>query len=159
MQMELNREEAELLRDLLHHEVEELDKEINRTDSLRFKRGLRDTDRTMETILGRITALLRAPALVAVLAAASLLISGCARADDPSPGQWTDASITAAVKAELAMEAFTPSLHIGVATKDRVVTLTGKVKSHEDEQTAVRVARAVGGVRSVDDQLAIHQNF
>ena len=62
MQIELSRDEAELLREVLHHEVEQLDKEINRTDSLRYKRGLRDTDRTIETILGRITtALAEAP--------------------------------------------------------------------------------------------------
>ena len=46
-----------------------------------------------------------------------------------------------------------------MATKDRVVTLTGKVKSREDKVEAVRVARAVGGVSAVQDELDIHQNF
>ncbi len=58
MQIELNREEAELLQEMLQHKVEELDKEINRTDSLGFRRELRQTDRAYERILGRVTAAL-----------------------------------------------------------------------------------------------------
>lgn len=153
MQIELSRGEAEILRDVLTNEVEQLDKEINRTDSLRYKRELRDTDRTIASILGRVTAALGS------LATVTMLMTGCARANDPTPGPLTDASITAAVKTHLFADNFTPALHISVATKDRVVTLTGKVKSRDDETEAVRVARAVGGVQSVQDQLEIHQNF
>ena len=58
MQIELSREELETLRDLLRQLVAELDKEINRTDSLAFKRDLQETDRTVERILDRITAAL-----------------------------------------------------------------------------------------------------
>jgi hypothetical protein len=58
MHIQLNRDEAELLRDTLQHRIEELDKEINRTDSLEFKRELQRTDRAMERILGAITAAL-----------------------------------------------------------------------------------------------------
>jgi hypothetical protein len=61
MQIEFSRDEAELLRDTLQHHVEELDKEINRTDSLAFKRELRETDRTIERILGRIATALQRP--------------------------------------------------------------------------------------------------
>ena len=93
------------------------------------------------------------------LPALALLLIGCARSDDPKPGPATDASITAAVKAKLLIDSFTPALHIHVATTDRVVTLTGKVKSRQDKDEAVRIARNVGGVRSVDDELDIHQNF
>ena len=153
MQIELSRDEAELLRDVLKNEIHELDTEINRTDSLRYKRGLRDTDRTIADIVGRLTAALGSLATIA------LLMAGCARADDPTPGPATDASITAAVKAELYADNFTPALHIDVSTKDRVVTLSGKVKSRDDKDEAIRVARAVGGVRSVKDELDIHQNF
>ena len=97
--------------------------------------------------------------LIAFISAGALLVSGCARSDDPTPGPATDASITAAVKTELLVDSFTPALHIHVVTKDRVVTLTGKVKSREDKVEAVRVARAVGGVSAVQDELDIHQNF
>jgi hypothetical protein len=54
MQIELSREEAELLRDTLQQHVKELDKEINRTDRREFKRALQADDRTMERILGRL---------------------------------------------------------------------------------------------------------
>jgi hypothetical protein len=59
MQIELSRDEAELLRAMLQHRVEEMDKEINRTDSLAFKRELQQTDRAIERILGRIAAALQ----------------------------------------------------------------------------------------------------
>jgi hypothetical protein len=58
MQSELNHYEAELLRDTVQHRIEELDKEINRTDSLEFKRELQHRDRTMEHILGVLAAAL-----------------------------------------------------------------------------------------------------
>lgn len=58
MQIEFSRDEAELLRNSLQQQVEELDKEINRTDSLDYKRELQQTDRTIERILGRISAAL-----------------------------------------------------------------------------------------------------
>ena len=58
MQIDFNRDEAVLLRDMLQHRIEELDKEINRTDSLAFKLELRQTDRAMERILDRIAAAL-----------------------------------------------------------------------------------------------------
>ena len=54
MQIELNREEAELLRDTLQQQVKDLDKEINRTDNREYKRGLQANDRAMERILGRL---------------------------------------------------------------------------------------------------------
>jgi hypothetical protein len=54
MQIELSQDEAELLRDILQNQTKELDKEINRTDSLGFKRALQRDDRTIERILGRI---------------------------------------------------------------------------------------------------------
>jgi len=54
MHIELSRDEAQLLRETLQNHVTELDKEINRTDSLEFKRELQQIDRTIERILGRI---------------------------------------------------------------------------------------------------------
>ena len=62
MEIEFSRDEAELLRTALQRHVVELDREINRTDSLEYKRELQQTDRTIERILGRISAALeRAP--------------------------------------------------------------------------------------------------
>jgi len=58
MHIELSRDDAETLRDLLRHQIVELDKEINRTDSIAFKEGLRQLDRCMERVLGEISAAL-----------------------------------------------------------------------------------------------------
>jgi len=62
MHIELSQDEAEILRDLLQQKVVELDKEINRTDSLAFKDELRKLERTIERVLGALsTALAAAP--------------------------------------------------------------------------------------------------
>jgi hypothetical protein len=54
MRIDLNHEEAAALRELLQEKVLELDKEINRTDSLRFKEQLRSIERTLEHVLGSV---------------------------------------------------------------------------------------------------------
>ncbi len=58
MHIELSREDAEILRDLLRDKVVELDKEINRTDGIAFKQRLRERDRRIEHVLGAISAAL-----------------------------------------------------------------------------------------------------
>lgn len=64
MNLQFSREEVEILRDILRQRIIELDKEINRTDSLDYKKGLRQLDRTMERILGEVTsALASAPSV------------------------------------------------------------------------------------------------
>ena len=45
MQIDLRREDAEIVRDLLRRRIVELDKEINRTDAFAFKRELQLIDR------------------------------------------------------------------------------------------------------------------
>jgi len=62
MHIELSREEAETLRELLQQRILELDKEINRTDSLGFKKRLQQLDRTIEHVLREVeTALADVP--------------------------------------------------------------------------------------------------
>jgi hypothetical protein len=58
MQIELSRDDAHTLRDFLRQRVEELDKEINRTDSLAFKKELQQLDRAIERVLGEVSAAL-----------------------------------------------------------------------------------------------------
>jgi hypothetical protein len=58
MQVELSHDEAEVLRDLLQQRIHELDMEINRTDSLSFKKQLQELDRRMERMLGEISSAL-----------------------------------------------------------------------------------------------------
>jgi hypothetical protein len=55
MQIELSQDEALALRQLLREKVRELDKEINRTDSLRFKGELRNVEHQLERVLGAIS--------------------------------------------------------------------------------------------------------
>jgi hypothetical protein len=55
MRIDLSQDEAMSLREVLQEKVHELDIEINRTDSLRFKEELRQIERKLEHILGSMT--------------------------------------------------------------------------------------------------------
>jgi hypothetical protein len=55
MHIDLSRDDAETLRETLQVRVRELDVEINKTDSLRYKDALRETERRLERILGAVT--------------------------------------------------------------------------------------------------------
>ena len=67
----------------------------------------------------------------------------------------TDASITSAVKAKLLADTKVGGLKIDVDTKDNVVTLTGNVKSVEEKNEAIRLAKTTTGVKSVVDNLKV----
>jgi hypothetical protein len=56
MQVQLSYEDVDLLRELLRQRIMELDKEINRTDSLAFKQQLQELDRRIERVLGELSA-------------------------------------------------------------------------------------------------------
>ena len=58
MTIELTRDEAEALRELLREKIVELDREINRTDTFAFKARLRQLDRTIEHVLGELSSAL-----------------------------------------------------------------------------------------------------
>lgn len=62
MQIDLRRDDAVILRDLLRERIMELDKEINRTDSLDFKHKLQQLERTIERIIGQLSTALARPA-------------------------------------------------------------------------------------------------
>ena len=55
MHIELSQDEAIALRELLQEKVRELDTEINRADSLRFKGELRQIEQKLEHILGSVS--------------------------------------------------------------------------------------------------------
>ncbi len=61
MQIDLRRDDVEMLRDLLRQRVVELDREINRTDSLAFKHKLQQLDRAIERVIGDLTMALERP--------------------------------------------------------------------------------------------------
>jgi hypothetical protein len=62
MQIDLRLEDAEMLRDLLRERIVELDKEINRTDSVDFKHELQQRDRAIERIVGQLSTALEGQA-------------------------------------------------------------------------------------------------
>jgi len=76
---------------------------------------------------------------------------------EPLGDRLSDASLTATVKSKLLADPDTSGLRIDVDTKDKVVTLSGKVKSQAEKGQAVQIARNTEGVRSVTDKLTIGQ--
>ena len=66
-----------------------------------------------------------------------------------------DGSITAKIKAMLALDDTVKARDIHVAYTDGVVTLTGTLESASDRKRAVDLARETSGVRSVADKLTM----
>src|ERR1051325_5945706 len=60
-----------------------------------------------------------------------------------------DSRITAAVKANISADRALDETKIEVETDNAIVTLKGEVKDPGQEQTAIRVAQKVPGVRTV----------
>jgi hyperosmotically inducible protein len=86
--------------------------------------------------------------------AAALLIGCAATPNHESTGQaFDDATITAKVKADLVESPLTKARDISVTTNHGVVQLSGFVDSKEQRDEAARIAKAVPGVRSVQDEL------
>jgi hyperosmotically inducible periplasmic protein len=83
--------------------------------------------------------------LGAIVSAAALTI-GCAQSD---PG------ITTSVKSQLAADDLVKARRIDVDTRDRVVTLSGEVRSAAEEAQALNIARNTKGVADVVDQLSV----
>jgi hyperosmotically inducible protein len=64
-----------------------------------------------------------------------------------------DSSITAKVKAALVDDKNIKSAGISVKTDNKVVTLSGVVESQAQAEHAVSIAKAVEGVKSVNNDL------
>ena len=97
-------------------------------------------------------------ALSAVFLAAMLLIAvGCASTSkQEGTGEYVDDSvITAKVKAAILDEPTLSSAEINVETFKGTVQLSGFVSSQSAVNKAVEVARHVGGVRSVKNDMRI----
>jgi len=61
MHIDIRRDDAEMLRDVVRQRIVELDIEINRTDSHAFKHELQLLDRALERIVGDLSAALELP--------------------------------------------------------------------------------------------------
>lgn len=83
-----------------------------------------------------------------------LLLAGCAATPPPS-GQGDDAAITAKIKAQLIASAELGSYPIDVSTSQGVVQLRGQVDRGEQRKAIERLARSVGGVRAVRDDIVV----
>lgn len=66
-----------------------------------------------------------------------------------------DSTITARVKAALIDDKSIRSTDISVKTENKAVTLSGSVESTEQKEQAVKIAKKVKGVSTVNDKLSV----
>ena len=94
---------------------------------------------------------------VALALAMTATISGCAETrTHEATGQYVDDSvITGKVKAAIAGEPSLKVAEINVETFKGVVQLSGFVSSQAAESKAIEVARTVGGVKSVKNDMRL----
>jgi osmotically-inducible protein OsmY len=91
-----------------------------------------------------------------IVVAAALALPGCASTSGGN-SFFDDAAITTRVKKAIYNE---PSLKVGdisVKTDDKVVQLSGSVKSRAEHRKAGEVAGKVEGVKRVKNDLAVKQ--
>ena len=67
----------------------------------------------------------------------------------------TDDMLTDKVKLKLAADTTVKGGALGIDVKNGVVTLTGNVDSEKQKVKAEKLARKVGGIRSVENQLKV----
>ena len=92
--------------------------------------------------------------LLVVTLLAPLLLSACGK----SVGETIDdATITTRVKTSLLNDPDVGGLRIDVDTFKGVVTLSGRVKTREEETKAVALARKISGVSEVKSTLQVQQ--
>lgn len=94
---------------------------------------------------------------VFLVAAAFLAMAGCASTSkQESTGQYVDDStITTKVKAAIFNEPTLKSAEINIETFKGIVQISGFVSSQENINKAVEVARSVGGVTSVKNDMRL----
>jgi hyperosmotically inducible periplasmic protein len=93
-----------------------------------------------------------------ILLTTLLVVSGCTSMTGQTAGQYVDdATITTEVKAKLTGEKAANFTRIDVGTTNQVVTLNGIVESADQRARAEQLARQVGGVKSVKNNLQIQK--
>jgi hyperosmotically inducible periplasmic protein len=94
----------------------------------------------------------------AIVLAGLLVVTGCTSMTGQTAGQYIDDStITASVKAKLVEDKTANLTRIEVDTTNQVVTLNGIVESADQRAKAERLARQVGGVKSVKNNLQVQK--
>lgn len=66
-----------------------------------------------------------------------------------------DGALTAKIKAKMALDDRVKALNLNVDTSNQVVTVSGKVRSNDERERALALARETDGVRQVIDRLTI----
>jgi hyperosmotically inducible protein len=74
---------------------------------------------------------------------------------EPGAPAPNDTAITQAVKEKLLLQPETSAEKIVVDTREGVVTLSGKVKTPEEKEQVIQIARATEGVQKVEDRLEV----
>jgi osmotically-inducible protein OsmY len=80
-----------------------------------------------------------------------LAVAGCAT----TGGFFGDAAITARVKTAIFNEPELKVMKVSVATDNKVVHLSGSVKSRAERARVIQVARKVDGVKAVKSDLQL----
>lgn len=96
--------------------------------------------------------------LIAAVSAAALIAgSGCSvMRDQQSVGSYVDdTTVTTRVKAKFAEDPIVSAMAISVETLKGVVQLSGFAKSAQEKADAERLARAVSGVQSVQNDIVV----
>jgi hyperosmotically inducible protein len=94
----------------------------------------------------------RSWALVGIL---MLVLAGCAGSGEKTGTYVDDSWITTKVKSDLLATKDVSSTHISVNTTKGVVTLTGTAATTQESNKAAEVARAVTGVKGVENDIRI----
>jgi hyperosmotically inducible periplasmic protein len=93
-----------------------------------------------------------------IVLAGLLMVSGCTSMTGQTAGQYVDDStITTSVKAKLVGDKTANLTRIEVDTTNQVVTLNGIVESADQKAKAEQLARQVGGVKSVKNNLQVQK--
>jgi osmotically-inducible protein OsmY len=82
------------------------------------------------------------------------LVAGCA---STGGGVFGDTGITTRVKTAIFNEPELKVMAIHVSTEDRVVTLSGTVKTRGERAKAIQAARNVEGVKAVKSELTLEK--
>jgi osmotically-inducible protein OsmY len=90
--------------------------------------------------------------LLAVTLLAPLLLAACGK----TVGETIDdATVTTRVKTSLLNDPDVGGMRIDVDTFKGIVTLSGRVKTKEEETKAIALARKIGGVKEVKSTLTV----
>lgn len=96
-------------------------------------------------------------AVAGLVAAALALAAGCSRGEaDRTAGQAVDdTAITAKVKTAFAQDPGVKAMDVKVDTYRGTVQLNGWVNTAEEKKRAEEIAKAVAGVKSVDNKISL----